>query len=144
MPDVSSDQSVEPLRDWFRTWGACVAAVDFEAARALFSREVAGFGTHVEFVQGLDSLQAEQWQNVWPNIDGFRFEVERLVGSVDGDRAWAAVPWTSTGFHDDGSMFERPGRATVTFKRVDGNWLATHTHFSLKPGTPPKTFGRKR
>ena len=60
-----------------------------------------------------------------------------------GDAAWAAVPWSSTGYHENGEAFDRPGRATATYVRENGKWLATHTHFSLKPGTPPHTFGKK-
>ncbi len=141
--NVRSDASVEPLRAWFRTWGGCVAAVDFASARPLFTDDVVGMGTHVAFVHGLDDLEREQWRNVWPNIEGFRFEVEELVGSIDGKRAWAAVPWSSTGFHENGAPFDRPGRATVTFIASGSAWLGTHTHFSLRPGTPQRTFGRK-
>ena len=71
--------------------------------------------------------------------------------------AWGAAVWSSTGFHEDGAAFDRPGRATVALERrpeapVEGTkgagqtsrpWLAVHTHFSLNPGVPPRTFGRK-
>ena len=133
---------LEPLRAWFRAWGRCVAAVDFAAARPLFAGDVVGFGTHATFVSGLAALEREQWSKIWPNISGFEFLVDELVGDVDGDMAWAAVPWTSRGYHEDGAGFDRPGRATVTFRREGDCWLGTHTHFSLAPGTPQRTFGR--
>ncbi|MGI9409867.1 MAG: YybH family protein [Hyphomicrobiaceae bacterium] len=138
-----SNADLEVLRDWFRTWDRCVAALDFASARALFADDVVGFGTHATFVHGLDALEAEQWRKVWPNIADFRFEVEHLVGGVSHDSAWAAVPWSSRGFHEDGTEFDRPGRATVTFRKSGDDWLGTHTHFSLAPATPPHTFGRK-
>ncbi len=136
MPD-----ELEELRIWFRSLGASVAAVDFERARPLFSPGVVSFGTHEMFVSGLDNLERDQWRNVWPKISDFEFLVDQIVGSIDGGTAWAAVPWTSTGYHDTGAPFDRPGRATVTYHRVAGAWCATHTHFSLKPGTPPRTYG---
>ena len=132
---------LEDLRQWFRTWGSCVAAVDFQSARPLFSEDVIGFGTHAAFVVGLDALQKEQWEKIWPNIATFRFLVDDLVGAVDGDAAWAAVRWRSTGYDENGTAFDRPGRATVTFRRVSNGWLGTHTHFSLDPGIPQKTYG---
>jgi ketosteroid isomerase-like protein len=135
---------LEPLREWFRVWGGYVSVVDFNSARALFDADVASFGTHAEVVFGLDRLVAQQWSAVWPNIADFRFVVEKLHGGIAGDYAWAAVPWTSTGFHTDGTPFERPGRATVTFRRDGERWLGVHTHFSLKPGTPPRTYGRRQ
>lgn len=140
---TDAKDELEELRDWFRFWGECVAAVDFESAKPLFADRVVGFGTHVEFVHGLDALYGEQWSKVWPKITGFRFNVEHLVGEIHGDAAWAAVPWSSTGYHENGEAFDRPGRATATYIRQNGKWLGTHTHFSLKPGTPPHTYGKK-
>ena len=52
---------LEELREWSRFWGNCVSAVDFESAQPLFAERVAGFGTCVEFVRGLDALYSEQW-----------------------------------------------------------------------------------
>lgn len=135
--------SLEELRDWYRTWGKCVAAVDFKSARPLFTDDVVGFGTHAHFVHGLEALEREQWSQIWPKITNFAFLVDELVGAIDGDAAWAATPWTSTGYHEDGTAFDRPGRATVTLRREGGVWRGTHTHFSLTPGTPPRTYGRQ-
>ena len=142
LPLMTDD--LEDLRQWFGTWGACVAAVDFERARPLFSEDVIGFGTHAAFVIGLDALQKEQWEKIWPNISAFRFRIEDLGGAIDGNAAWAAVPWSSTGYHEDGTAFDRPGRETVTFRKVSGLWLGTHTHFSLNPGVPPRTHGARQ
>lgn len=138
MPD-----ELEDFRVWFRTWGICVAAVDFESAYPLFAKDVVGFGTHIPLVSGLEALKREQWSKVWPKISGFEFLVDELVGAKSGDSGWAATPWASTGYHEDGTAFDRPGRATVTFRREAGAWLGTHTHFSLHPGSPPHTFGNK-
>lgn len=106
-----------------------------------------GFGTHVALVTGLDRLAADQWGNVWPTIADFRFATEHLVALVSPDRlqATAIVPWTSTGFHADGSPFDRPGRATVVLTRetVSSPWLGRHTHFSLAPGTPGRSHGKR-
>jgi ketosteroid isomerase-like protein len=135
--------ALEPLRAWFRIWEQYVRAVDFTSARRLFDDNVAAFGTHAEIVFGLDHLVAQQWGAIWPNIADFRFLVDKLHGGIAGDYAWAAVPWISTGFHEDGTPFDRPGRATVTFRCGGDRWLGVHTHFSLKPGVPPRTYGRK-
>ncbi len=131
---------------WVDRWGACVAAVDFDGAKPLFSADVVGFGTHKAFVEGLDALAGEQWGNVWPTIRDFRFQTEDLIAMVSPDRllANAIVPWTSTGFHEDGSEFDRPGRATIVLTRdsLDAPWQGRHTHFSLRPGVPGRSYGR--
>jgi ketosteroid isomerase-like protein len=140
MPQPSP--ALEPLRDWFRTWEGYVRAVDFDSARQLFDPNVASFGTHAEIVFGIDHLVAQQWSAIWPAISNFRFLVDRLHGEITGTYAWAAVPWTSTGYNQDGTAFDRPGRATVTLRHDGIRWLGLHTHFSLKPGLPPRTYGK--
>lgn len=134
------------IRDWFTTWDDCVRARDYERARVLFHPDVIGFGTHMRIVSGLGHLEQHQWRNVWGTIADFRFLVDELQTGVSGDglQAWAVVPWISTGFHEDGSSFDRPGRATIIFTRdtIDASWLAIHTHISLAPGTPQRSFGR--
>jgi ketosteroid isomerase-like protein len=131
------------LRRWFEELQACVRKVDFAAGRALFAEDVIAFGTKADIVGGLDPLAANQWQPIWPNIADFTFLLDHLHAGHDGDLAWGVIPWTSTGFHPDGTPFDRPGRATVIFVRRDGRWLARHSHFSLNPGTPPTTHGRR-
>lgn len=129
----SSQDELEPLRDWFRTWQVCIRNVDYVSARKLFDATVVSFGTHAAVVSGLDALEAEQWRAVWPRIANFRFAVEMLHGDVFGEHAWAAVPWTSTGTDAQGATVDRPGRATVVFRRDGAQWLGVHTHFSLVP-----------
>ena len=135
----------EELCRWFDTWAGHVRDRDFETARNLFHPEVVGFGTHMLIVEGLDHLETEQWRNVWPTIENFHFLTDQLRAgtSNDGLLAWAVVPWHSTGFTENGAAFERPGRATVLFSRDhwDEPWRAIHTHISLAPGTPQRSFG---
>jgi ketosteroid isomerase-like protein len=138
MQDPSDTEPIETsVREWIRAWGAEVAAVDLATARTRFSPDVVAFGTYAEVVHGLDDLEAQQWRNVWPNIDGFSFRVDELVvlASPDGCQAVAVVPWDSIGRDDAGKDFARPGRATVVLRRdaPHAPWFGVHTHFSLVP-----------
>ena len=130
------------VRDWFARLGRDCAAVDFASARAIFAPDVVSFGTRADVAVGLDALQTNQWEGIWPNIEAFRFDLDGVHAAGDGRRAWGAATWTSTGFDESGRPFPRPGRATILLEQRDGRWLAVHTHFSLFPGTPPRTFGR--
>lgn len=128
------------MHDWFERFGECCAAVDYEAAKGMFTQDVVSFGTKMNVVEGLESLMVDQWHGIWPKIREFRFDLDTLHAGGD-DVVWGVCLWTSIGFDRDGESFPRPGRATVILEREAGRWLASHTHFSLFPGTPPRTYG---
>lgn len=141
---ATEDQAA--IKDWFDQWGAMVATRRFEDARALFHPDAIGFGTWMDLVEGLDQLEGKQWRSIWGTIKDFHHETDvRLKVIVSPDRLMAngLVTWTSTGFNEDGSAYERPGRTTGTFARaaVDDPWQAIHTHVSLFRGVPQKSFG---
>ncbi len=146
LEQLASPEQYAEIKAWFDEWGGYVAAVDFESARPLFHPEVVGFGTYMEYVRGLDALEQQQWRSIWGTIADFRFLTDRLICGVssDGLQAWGIVPWNSTGFHEDGASYERPGRATVLFLReaTGRPWRAIHTHISLSPGTPQRSYGQ--
>ena len=125
------------IKAWYDAWGDCVAQVDFIAARPLFADDVLGFGTFVDFVEGRERLEANQWRSIWPTIKNFRFQTERLRVSVSPDRRQAVgmVTWESIGFDEEGRPYARPGRASAVLVRetIDEPWQGIHTHFSLYP-----------
>jgi hypothetical protein len=49
----------------------------------------------------------------------------------------------STGYHPDGTPYERPGRTTAAFSRkaIGTGWVADHTHMSLFRDVPSVSFG---
>ena len=147
--ELLTDDHLAAARAWFARLSSACAAVDYEAGRKIFADDVASFGTKADIVVGLGPLQANQWEGIWPNIAGFRVDLDSVRGGGDGNSAWGIAVWNSTGFGEDGEAFDRPGRATValecrrTSEAPDGEWLAVHTHFSLNPGTPPRTFGSR-
>jgi len=140
-------EDFEAIRDWFRTWGGNVAAVNFTASRPLFDERAVGFGTWMDRVEGLDSLEAKQWRSIWPTIDKFHHDTDTLKAMVSPDRlmAFGMLVWTSTGFHEDGTSYDRPGRTTAIFIRdaVADPWRCVHTHVSLFRGVPQKSYGNR-
>lgn len=146
--DMTAEQSDRTaMADWFSAWDRLVDAVDFVPARTLFDPGVVSFGTRMDTVKGLETLERDQWRRVWPTIRGFRFDLSTLECLVSPDRLQGVgiVAWTSTGYLEDGSEFDRPGRATVVFRREspDEAWTGVHTHVSLNPGTPQKSWGAR-
>jgi len=130
---------------WLERFAGYVREVDYAAARPLFHTDILAFGTHRDIIAGLASWQATQWDNVWPRTSGFRFDTQaaRVLVSADGTMATVVVNWTSTGYHQDGSTFDRPGRATLIFSKQDGAWLCTHSHMSLNRGVPQQSFANR-
>ena len=135
------------IRDWFRELSEHVQAVDYAAARHLFAEDMIAFGTFTDFVTGQPHAEQNQWRNVWSTIDGFTWRLDEVQALVSPDRLFAVglAVWDSTGYREDGTPFDRRGRATVSFARakVGEPWIATHTHMSLFRGTPDRSHGKK-
>ena len=131
--------------DWLERFSGYVREVDYAAARPLFHPDVLAFGTHRDVIPGLAAWQATQWDNVWPKTSDFRFDIAaaRVLVSADNTMATVVVPWTSTGYHQDGTTFDRPGRATMVFGKQNGTWLCTHSHMSLNRGVPQQSFANR-
>ena len=136
------------VKAWFERLARHVRKVDFVGARAIFAPDMIAFGTVKDFVDGQPGAEAAQWKNVWPYIDGFRWRIDELRAIVSADRLTAVgmAVFDSTGYHQDGRPYDRPGRATIVLsrRRVGEDWIADHTHLSLFSGTPPRSYGPKR
>ncbi len=143
----ASPEDQAQMRAWLEHWEEQIHALDFATARQGFDEGIASFGTHADIVIGLDQLENGQWRKVWPTIDEFRWRTEQLRSGVSSDRllGFSIIPWSSIGFHADGTAYDRLGRATILFSRgkATESWRAIHTHISLNPGTPAPSHGNK-
>ena len=134
------------IHEWLTRFAACVRDVDYAAARPFWHPDIIIFGTHKELVRGLTAWTNTQWDNVWPRTDDFAFDLANtaILASPDAAMAIAITPWTSTGFHPDGTSFSRPGRATITLARQpDAGWIGVHSHMSLERGVPQQSHGNR-
>jgi ketosteroid isomerase-like protein len=142
------DDDVALIRRWFQKLQLCIQTVDFVGSRSLFADDIITFGTFAAFTLGRAATEQEQWRHVWGHIDQFRWRLDNLRTLVSGDQLTAVgmAVFESTGYTEDGRAFDRPGRATVVLGRqaVGEERVAQHTHVSLFPGTPSRSFGSKR
>jgi ketosteroid isomerase-like protein len=127
--------------EWFEKMSRFCSTMDYSSAREIFDEEVASFGTYADAVSGLDVLQQQQWEQVWPRTTGFRVLMETIRSGGVGEIAWGMAIWSSTGYDEAGAEFDRPGRATVVLEKSDGRWKAIHTHFSLLRATNRESHG---
>jgi ketosteroid isomerase-like protein len=146
-PMASLPLADAPLRaeilHWLKVFAGYVREVDYAGARPMWHRDVLAFGTYNDVIQGLEAAIATQWDNVWPKTAEFTFNLAgtHVLGAADGSMAVAVVPWNSTGFHQDGTRFDRPGRATMVFAHDGAAWRCVHSHMSLNRGVPQASHG---
>jgi ketosteroid isomerase-like protein len=137
---------LEAVRHWFKRLEDCVNAVDFAAGRPLFAEDMIAFGTFSDFVIERDDVEREQWRKVWPTIRNFHWRLADVKAVVSADRlsGTGMAIWDSDGFNEDGTRFDRRGRATVAFVRATTGepWVAVHSHMSLFRGTPGVSYGK--
>ena len=139
-------ETLASVKDWLERFATCVREVDYAAARPFWHPDIVIFGTYQELVRGLRAWEETQWYNVWPRTEGFAFLLDETVvlASPRAQMAVAIAPWTSAGFHPDGSRFNRPGRSTLVLQRqADGRWLGIHSHMSLARGVPQDSHGER-
>lgn len=144
LPNADSETRAA-LCAWLETFSGYVRDVDYAPARKLFHPEVLAFGTYRNVIPGLDAWITSQWHNVWPRTSDFRFDLAgtQILAAADGSMAVAIAPWTSTGYHPDGSSFDRPGRATMVFEKTPDCWLCVHSHMSLNRGVPQESHANR-
>ena len=138
---ITIEDPVSAVAEWFEKLTLYCSTVDYGAAREIVADDVASFGTQADAVAGLDLLQREQWEQVWPSTSGFKVLMDTVRSGGDAGMAWGMAVWTSSGYDEQGLAFERPGRATVVLRRDRGRWEAVHTHFSLFRGVRQESYG---
>lgn len=128
--------------NWLQTFASFVRNVDYESAKPLFHPDVVAFGTHRDVIASLEQWVNSQWDNVWPKTSDFDFDFDHTKILIANDVSMATViaPWTSTGYHQDNSTFDRPGRATMVFHKQANDWICIHSHMSLNRGIPQQSF----
>jgi ketosteroid isomerase-like protein len=143
---ASHQDDLAQVKAWFETLASYVRDVDFVGARPIFAPDMIAFGTFTDFMTGRDAAEQQQWRNVWPHIDNFRWRPGiRAIVSADRLQAVGMAIFDSTGYHQNGTSYDRAGRATVVFVRSGtfAPWLAQHTHLSLFRDVPTRSFKSK-
>ena len=133
------------MKAFVDTFSDHVAALEFDDAAEQFDDSVVSFSSFRDLVVGKQQFVNEQWRHVWPSMTDFHFETAAMRVHTSPDRlmAVAMVTWASTGYHQDGTAFDRPGRCTIALARdaVAEPWRGIDGHFSLMRGVPQQSFG---
>lgn len=139
-----ADETVRAeILGWLEVFSGFVREVDYAGARPMWHPDLLAFGTYDDVIQGLETAIATQWDNVWPRTADFAFDLAGTHVLAGGGMAVAVTPWTSSGFHEDGRRFDRPGRATMVFAQDGDGWRCVHSHMSLNRGVPQASHGQR-
>ena len=149
MPDdAATQQDRESLTVWLDGFSTEIQTLDYETARKRFVQDVTTFSTHKNIVSNLDEFGHDQWRHVWHTSTGFHWATAEMRFGTSPDRlmAWIAVPCASTGYQEDGTAFDRPGRGSLVLAResLDAPWLGLHVHVSLRHGVQAKSYGKPK
>ena len=135
----------QSLVEWVDRFSGHVANLRYDGAAAMMDPEVNSFSTWTDIVTGVEHFVNEQWRRVWHTTTDFRMVSDEMRCRTSPDRLMAGVmvTWTSTGYAQDGTPFDRPGRCSFVLLRdsVTGPWRGMQGHFSLKRGVPQQSFG---
>ncbi|WP_244828658.1 nuclear transport factor 2 family protein [Caballeronia sp. TF1N1] len=115
------------IRELTESWRQAVLAKDAAALVTHYATDVVVFDVvPPASFKGVE-LYREHWQPWFDSISGpLVFEVRDLHVAVSGDLAFAhAVNRVAAGGRDD------IVRATVCFRRIDGDWRVVHEHASV-------------
>jgi len=144
----AASEDRESLAAWLDGFSREIQALDYESARKRFAPDVTTFSTRMDVVSNLEEFERDQWRHVWHTSTGYRWRAEKMRFGTSADRlmAWVAVPAESTGYHEDGTPFDRPCRGTLVLVReaVGAPWRGIHVQVSLNRGVPQKSYGKPK
>ena len=142
-----AEEDRRSIADWIGHWGDLVAEVNFKASRPLFAEDAVAFGSKVEMMTSQAQLEAEQWRAIWPSIEDYLYdlstlELDRVAGPADGGRH-GDLPLHRPARRRQEIRAQRPRHRHLIRDTVSAPWICTHSHVSLKPGTPSPSHGKR-
>jgi uncharacterized protein (TIGR02246 family) len=124
---TSEAQDIARIRELSEAWRQAVLAKDAHALVQHYADDVVVFDVvPPAFITGVDRYR-ENWQRWFDSIGGpLEFDVREMHVEASGDLAFVhAVNRVAAGGRDD------IVRATVCFRRIDGDWRVVHEHASV-------------
>lgn len=131
---MATQEAVEEaaIRQHIEKLVEAIRAGDLEAVKAIYAPDIVSFDVGPQ----LQAVGAEaKWKNwelaftmVQPPLD---YDIRDLEIAVGGDLAFSHSFNRLRGTLKNGDPFGLWVRATVCFRKIDGNWLVAHDHVSV-------------
>jgi ketosteroid isomerase-like protein len=137
MFETSSNHTSQIASEWLLRFSAAVREQEYAKGRELFALDVIAYGTFSVALEGLESLEANQWRHIWPATRNFSFDLDSVKCKGNSEFIWIGATWHSQGCCASGDWFDRHGRASFVLEQRDGKWVAIHSHHSISPTLNP-------
>jgi uncharacterized protein (TIGR02246 family) len=128
MPQAASRENDEArIRELIAEWQRAVIAKDADSLIRFYARDVVVFDVVPPASFTGSERHREHWQRWFDSMNApFGFEMNDIRVVVDGDVAFShSVNRVVIGEQDN------VVRATVCYRRIDGEWLVVHEHASV-------------
>ncbi|WP_244817254.1 nuclear transport factor 2 family protein [Caballeronia sp. Lep1P3] len=126
---VANDRALDEtrIRELTEAWRQAVLAKDAAALVEHYAPDVVVFDVVPPASMTGVQRYRENWQRWFDSIDGpLAFEIREMHISVSGELAYMhAINRVAAGGRDD------IVRATVCFRKIDGDWRVVHEHASV-------------
>lgn len=129
MSKTTDEQSIRALLD---RWAQASRVKDLDGIMACYAPDIVAFDAIAQLqFKGVDAYR-EHWQYCFGFIDGdMLFDIRDPAIHVDGDLAFCHYLAVCGGTAPDGTEQSGWVRGTICLRRIDGQWLTVHEHFSL-------------
>lgn len=128
---TTAADSEAQIRRRLDDWVAAVSAKDIEGIMSVYAPDVVAFDAIAQLqFKGADDFRAH-WQECLSFTEGpMRFELHELTVAADGDVAFCHHLICCGGTTKDGEEQVGWTRGTVGWRRIDGQWMIVHAHYS--------------
>jgi len=129
MKTTTDEQSIRALLD---RWAQASRVKDLDGIMACYAPDIVAFDaiSQLQF-KGVDAYR-EHWQYCFGFMEGdMVFDIHDPAIYVDGDLAFCHYLAVCGGTAPDGTEQSGWVRGTICMRRIDGQWLTVHEHFSM-------------
>lgn len=129
---MSTKTNEDQIRELIANWAEASKKKDIKGIMAHHVPDLIAFDVPHP-IQFKDAASyTKHWESFFPMMsDDFGFEIQELKITAGEDVAFSTSLIRCSGTQPDGTPFEGVSRATLGFRKIDGQWHFTHEHHSM-------------
>ncbi len=120
------------IRELITNWAAAAQKKDIKGIMAYHVPDMIAFDVPNPLQFKDAASYTKHWESFFPMMsEDFAFEIQELKITAGEDVAFSTSLIHCTGTQPDGTPFKGTSRATLGFRKIDGQWHFTHEHHSM-------------